>query len=61
MMKAARPDLDIWGSFNTDNVVIVIIAMYTITLGAQWLSGRVLDSRSRPAGSSLTGVTSLCP
>ena len=26
--------------------------------GAQWLSGRVLDSRPRAAGSSLTG--SLC-
>ena len=25
--------------------------------GAQWLSGRVLDSRPRVAGSSLTGVT----
>ena len=32
--------------------------------GAQWLSGRVLDSRPRgwgAAGSSLTGVTALCP
>ena len=29
--------------------------------GAQWLSGRVLDSRRRAAGSSLTGVTGLCP
>ena len=27
----------------------------------QWLSGRVLDSRPRAAGSSLTGVTALCP
>ena len=27
--------------------------------GAQWLSGRVLDSRPRAAGSSLTGVTAL--
>ena len=28
-------------------------------VGAQWLSGRVLDSRPRAAGSSLTGVTAL--
>ena len=28
---------------------------------AQWLSGRVLDSRPKAAGSSLTGVTVLCP
>ena len=27
--------------------------------GAQWLSGRMLDSRPRAAGSSLTGVTAL--
>ena len=27
--------------------------------GAQWLSGRVLASRPRAAGSSLTGVTAL--
>ena len=27
--------------------------------GAQWLSGRVLDSDRRAAGSSLTGVTAL--
>ena len=30
-----------------------------IDLGAQCLSGRVLDSRLRAAGSSLTGVTAL--
>ena len=30
-------------------------------MGAQWLSGRVLDSRPRAADSSLTGVTALCP
>ena len=29
--------------------------------GAQRLSGSVLDSRQRAAGSSLTGVTALCP
>ena len=29
--------------------------------GAQWLSGRALDSSQRDAGSSLTGVTVLCP
>ena len=29
--------------------------------GAQWLSGRRLDSRQRAAGSSLTGVTAFCP
>ena len=28
---------------------------------AQWLSGRVLDSRPRVAGSSLTGINALCP
>ena len=30
-------------------------------MGAQWLSGRVLDSRREAAGSSLTGITALCP
>ena len=29
--------------------------------GAQWLSGRVLDSRPGAVGWSLTGVTALCP
>ena len=29
-------------------------------MGAQWLSGRVLDSRPRAADSSLNGVTALC-
>ena len=29
-------------------------------MGAQWLSGRVIDSRPREAGSSLTGITALC-
>ena len=29
-------------------------------MGAQWLSGIVIDSRSRDAGSSLTGITALC-
>ena len=29
--------------------------------GAQLLSGRVLDSRQGAVGSSLTGVTVLCP
>ena len=29
--------------------------------GAQWLSGRVLNSRPRGSGSSLTGFTVLCP
>ena len=28
-------------------------------MGAQWLSGRVLDSRPKGSGSSLTGVTAL--
>ena len=28
---------------------------------AQWLSDKVLDSRQRAAGSSLTGNTGLCP
>ena len=27
----------------------------------RWLSGRVLESRPRAMGSSLTGVTALCP
>ena len=34
---------------------------YIIWKGAQWLSGRVLDMKPRVAGSSLTGVTALCP
>ena len=29
--------------------------------GAQWLSGRVFESRLRAAGWSLTGVTALSP
>ena len=32
-----------------------------LTEGAQLLRGRVLDSRPKGAGSSLTGVTALCP
>ena len=36
------------------------IIMHTLT-GVQWLSGRVLDMRSRGPGSSLTGITWLCP
>ena len=38
-----------------------VLATHWLILGAQWLSGRVLDSRRRVAGSSLTGVTALCP
>ena len=30
-------------------------------MGAQWLSDIVIDSRLRAAGSSLTGITVLCP
>ena len=30
-------------------------------MGAQWLIGRVLDSRPRGWGSSLTSITTLCP
>ena len=29
--------------------------------GGQWLIGRVFDSRSLVVGSSLTGITALCP
>ena len=29
-------------------------------MGAQWLSGIVIDSRPRAAGLSLTGITALC-
>ena len=32
-----------------------------LSVGAQWLSGRVLDWRLRVVGSSLAGVTMLCP
>ena len=32
-----------------------------LNLGAQWLSGRVLDSSTKGVGSSLTSVTALCP
>ena len=32
-----------------------------LKMGAQWLSGRVLDLSQGAAGSSLTGVTVLCP
>ena len=31
------------------------------SLGAQWLSGRVLDSRPKGHGFELTGFTALCP
>ena len=30
-------------------------------VGAQWLSGRKLESRRRATGSSFNGVTELCP
>ena len=36
------------------------ILVYIVNV-PQWLSGRVLDSRSGVAGLSLTGVTVLCP
>ena len=39
--------------------ILVLITLFK--RGAQWLSGRVLDSRLRGPGSSLTGVTVLCP
>ena len=32
---------------------------FFLVYGAQWLSGRVLDSRPKGRGSSLTGVTGL--
>ena len=35
--------------------------MHASEVGAQWLSGRMLDSRPRGPGSSLTSVTALCP
>ena len=38
-----------------------IYEAFLIFSGAQLLSGRVLDSRLRDVGSSLTGVTALCP
>ena len=40
---------------------IVIILIHQITYeGAQWLSGRILDSRPKGCGSSLTGVIAVC-
>ena len=33
--------------------------MTRVVMGVQWLSGRVLDSRPRAAGLSLTGLTDL--
>ena len=41
-------------------LISMLVQMYMYK-GAQWLSGRVLDSRPRAAGSSLTVVTELCP
>ena len=38
-----------------------ILNLSVMLEGAQWLSGRVLDLRQRSAGSSLTGVTAMCP
>ena len=38
-----------------------LVAMLSWLKGAQWLSGRVLDSDQEAAGSSLTGITALCP
>ena len=41
---------------------LVYFWMTAISQGVQWFSGRVLLSRDREAaGSSLTGVTVLCP
>ena len=35
--------------------------LYSFFMGAQWLNGRVLTQDRGVAGSSLTGVTTLCP
>ena len=38
------------------------IKLVTIYLkGVQWLSGRLLDSKPKGPGSSLTSITALCP
>ena len=42
-----------------DRAAKVSTTMSLINAGAQWLSGRVLDSRPRGRGSSLTSVTAL--
>ena len=36
------------------------VCQHTLLGAVQWLSGRVLDSRPKAAGSSLTDVTALC-
>ena len=40
-------------------ILIVYNICINIKMGAQWLSGRELDSRPRAAGTSLTDVTAL--
>ena len=42
-----------------NNLIYSLYVTIIITLGAQWLSGRVLDSRPKAVGSSLIGVTAL--
>ena len=41
-------------------IFVFKLANFSHIMGAQWLSGRVLDSRPRGCGLSLTSVTVLC-
>ena len=52
---SARP----WVIYRSMNFVSPNLTFKTNVLGAQWLNGRVLDSRRGAAGSSLTDVTVL--
>ena len=52
------------GSSETTLVKCIIVGNHVSRQGAQWLSGSVVEYLTRDqraAGSSLTGVTVLCP
>ena len=46
---------------SSDDAMFLHFFVCSQLMGAQWLSGRMLEPRRRAAGSNLTGVNVLCP
>ena len=57
--RVQRRDIKTTPRAHVSDVIFSKFPFQSTCKGAQWLSGRVLDSRPRAAGSSLTGVTAL--
>ena len=64
-LKNESPSSKIRGSgltISSDDAMFLHFFVSSQLMGAQWVSGRVLEPRLRAAaGSNLTGVTMLCP